>query len=139
MNLRSLLEARAAERKPLRVALIGAGKFGSMYLAQAKHTPGIHVTAIADLAPDRARASLARVGWPAEKYAARTIAEATRSGSTCIVDDASVAIASGDVDIVIDATGSPAAGIRHVLACCTQGSISSVPIEQFDRLVKQLP
>ncbi|MFI4923596.1 MAG: NAD(P)H-dependent oxidoreductase [Vicinamibacteria bacterium] len=121
MNLRSLLEARAAERKPLRVALIGAGKFGSMYLAQAKHTPGIHVTAIADLAPDRAKASLARVGWPAEKYTARTIADAARSGGTCIVDDASVAIASGDVDIVIDATGSPAAGIRHVLACCTHG------------------
>jgi predicted homoserine dehydrogenase-like protein len=121
MNLRSLLEARAAERKPLRVALIGAGKFGSMYLAQAKHTPGIHVTAIADLAPDRAKASLARVGWPAEKLTPRTIAEAARSGGTCIVDDASVAIASGDVDIVIDATGSPAAGIRHVLACCTQG------------------
>jgi len=121
MNLRSLLEARAAERKPLRVALIGAGKFGSMYLAQAKHTPGIHVTAIADLAPDRAKASLARVGWPAEKFAPRTIAEAARIGGTCIVDDASLAIASGDVDIVIDATGSPAAGIRHVLACCTQG------------------
>jgi len=121
MNLRALLEARAAERKPLRVALIGAGKFGAMYLAQAKHTPGIHVTAIADLAPDRAKASLARVGWPAEKYAARTIAEAARGGGTCIVDDASLAIASGDVDIVIDATGSPAAGIRHVLACCTHG------------------
>jgi predicted homoserine dehydrogenase-like protein len=121
MNLHRLLEARAAERKPLRVALIGAGKFGSMYLAQAKHTPGIHVTAIADLAPDRAKASLARVGWPAEKFAPRTIAEAARSGGTCIVDDASVAIASGDVEIVIDATGSPAAGIRHVLACCTQG------------------
>jgi len=121
MNLHRLLEARAAERKPLRVALIGAGKFGSMYLAQAKHTPGIHVTAIADLAPDRAKASLARVGWPAEKFAPRTIAEAARSGGTCIVDDASLAIASGDVDIVIDATGSPAAGIRHVLACCAQG------------------
>ena len=75
MNLRALLEARAHARKPLRVALVGAGKFGSMYLAQAKHTPGIHVTAIADLAPDRAKASLARVGWPAEKVAVRSIAD----------------------------------------------------------------
>ena len=64
MNLHSLLAERAAEGRPLRVALIGAGKFGSMYLAQAKHTPGIHVVAVADLAPDRARATLARVGWP---------------------------------------------------------------------------
>jgi predicted homoserine dehydrogenase-like protein len=121
MNLRSMLESRAAQRKPLRVALIGAGKFGSMYLAQAKHTPGVHVTVIADLAPDRAKASLARVGWPADRFAARTIAVAARGGTTCIVDDALAAIASPDVDIVIDATGSPAAGIRHVLACCEHG------------------
>ena len=59
MNLHRLLLERAAAGRPLRVGLVGAGKFGSMYLAQAKHTPGIHVTGIADLAPDRARASLA--------------------------------------------------------------------------------
>ena len=80
MNLHRMLLARAAQRRPLRVALVGAGKFGSMYLAQAKHTPGIHVVAIVDLAPERARASLARVGWPAEQYAARSLAEAQRAG-----------------------------------------------------------
>ena len=36
MNLHRLLEARAAERRPVRVAMIGAGKFGSMYLSQAR-------------------------------------------------------------------------------------------------------
>ena len=121
MNLHAQLLERAAAGRPLRVALIGAGKFGSMYLAQAKHTPGIHLVAIADLAPDRAKASLARVGWPPERYAARTTAEAGRSGTTCVTDDAAAVIASPDVEILIDATGSPAAGIRHVLACCAQG------------------
>ena len=62
MNLRRLLEARAAEGRPVRVALVGAGKFGSMYLSQARRTPGIHVAAVADLSPERARATLARVG-----------------------------------------------------------------------------
>jgi predicted homoserine dehydrogenase-like protein len=33
MNLHRLLEARAAQGRPVRVALIGAGKFGSMYLS----------------------------------------------------------------------------------------------------------
>jgi predicted homoserine dehydrogenase-like protein len=121
MNLHRLLEERALGGKPLRVGLIGAGKFGSMYLAQVPHTPGVHLVAIADLAPDRARASLARVGWPAERHAARTIAEAGRSGTTAIVDDARALIAAPEVEIVIDATGSPAAGIGHVLACCTEG------------------
>ena len=53
MNLYRMLLERAAANRPLRVGLIGAGKFGSMYLAQAKHTPGIHITGIADLSPDR--------------------------------------------------------------------------------------
>ena len=63
MNLHQLLGRRAEEGRPLRVLLIGAGKFGSMFLAQARRTPGIHVVAIADLAPARAQESLARVGW----------------------------------------------------------------------------
>jgi len=121
LNLHRLLKQREERGAPLRVGLIGAGKFGAMYLAQAKHTPGIHVVGIADLAPDRARASLARTGWAAERYGARSLAEAARSGTTCVTDDAIATIAAAEVEIVIDATGSPAAGIRHVLACCTHG------------------
>ncbi len=121
MNLHRMLLARAAERRPLRVALVGAGKFGSMYLAQAKHTPGIHVVAVADLAPARARASLARVGWPAERIEATSLADAARHGTTFVTDDALAAIAAPETEIVIDATGHPAAGIRHVLACCEHG------------------
>jgi predicted homoserine dehydrogenase-like protein len=118
MNLHRLLEARAAQRKPVRVVLIGAGKFGSMYLSQARRTPGIHVLAVADLAPDRARASLGRVGWPAQAFAASSFDEALRIGSTFVTDDASAAIAHPATEVVIDATGNPAAGIAHALACC---------------------
>jgi len=121
MNLHRLLSRRAADGRPLRVALIGAGKFGSMFLAQARRTPGIHVVAIADLAPQRARESLVRVAWDAERCRARSFDEACKNGATCVTDDASAAIASGAVEIVIDATGSPAAGIRHALACCEHG------------------
>jgi hypothetical protein len=38
---------------PVRVALIGAGKFGSMFLSQVPTIRGLEVTAIADLDPDR--------------------------------------------------------------------------------------
>jgi len=118
MNLHRLLEARAARGQPVRVALIGAGKFGSMYLSQARRTPGIHVLAVADLAPDRARAALARVGWEAGSYAARSLDEAERDVTTCVTEDVDSAIAFPAIDVVIDATGNPAAGIAHVLACC---------------------
>ncbi len=121
MNLHRMLQERAAAGRPLRVGLIGAGKFGAMYLAQVKHTPGIHIVAIADLAPERAMASLARTGWPAQRFTARTPAEAGNSGSTCVADDPLALIAAPAVEIVIDATGSPAAGIRHALECCRHG------------------
>ncbi len=118
MSLIRQLKARAAAGRPVRVAVIGAGKFGSMYLSQAPRTPGVHLVAVADLSPDRARASLARVGWEAPRFAATSLAQASRDGSTFVTDDAGAVIASDLVDIVIDATGSPAAGIHHALLCC---------------------
>jgi predicted homoserine dehydrogenase-like protein len=121
MNLHRLLLQRAADNRPLRVALIGAGKFGSMFLSQVRRTPGMHLVAVCDLAPQRARASLQRVGWPAEQYAAATLAAARKSGATFVTANALAVIKSDDIEIAIDATGSPAAGIRHALACCEHG------------------
>ncbi|NKB48338.1 MAG: flagellar biosynthesis protein FlgA [Alphaproteobacteria bacterium] len=105
MNLHRLLLEREAAANPVRVALIGAGKFGTMYLSQAGRTPGIHIAALVDLDPARAKAACARAGI----------------GETFITDDAMAVIAGDDVDVVIDATGSPAAGIAHALACCEHG------------------
>ena len=121
MNLHRLLLQRAADDTPLRVALIGAGKFGSMFLSQVRRTPGLHLVAVCDLSPQRAQASLQRVGWPADQYAASSLDTARKSGTTFVTDDALAVIASGAIEIAIDATGSPAAGIRHALACCEHG------------------
>ena len=77
----------------MRVVLIGAGKFGSMYLSQARRTPGIHLLAVADLSPDRARASLARVGWEAQRIGARSLDDAARTLETCVTEDTAAAIA----------------------------------------------
>ncbi len=118
MNLYARLQQRAAAGQPLRVGMIGAGKFGSMYLSQVPRTPGIHLVGIADLSPDRARAALRNVGWTDEAFAARSLDEAARLGNTAIIDDNMALIASPHVDIVIDSTGNPAVGIAHVLACC---------------------
>src|SRR3546814_12280299 len=87
MSLYAQLQQRAASNQPIRVGLIGAGKFGSMYLAQIPCTPGVHLVGIADLSPDTARANLARVGWTPEQTAAATAQEALRTGATWITDD----------------------------------------------------
>ncbi len=113
MNLHAMLQRRAAEARPVRIGLIGAGKFGSMFLAQARHTPGLHVLGVADLAPTRARAAFAATGWPAERYAAGSLDEARKGGATCITDDAEALIRADGLDVVIEATGDPRAGLRH--------------------------
>ncbi|MBE0558604.1 MAG: flagellar biosynthesis protein FlgA, partial [Proteobacteria bacterium] len=118
MNLHALLTKRTQEKGPLRVGLIGAGKFGSMYLAQAKSTAGIHLAAVADLAPGRAVEALRRTGWPEGQGAAATLADALAHGTTFITDDAPALIAAPGLDVISDATGNPSAGIAHVLACC---------------------
>ncbi|MHB8771335.1 MAG: NAD(P)H-dependent oxidoreductase [Syntrophales bacterium] len=118
MNLHALLTNRTRERGALRVGLIGAGKFGSMYLAQAKASAGIHLAAIADLVPARAVDALKRTGWPDSQGAATTLADALARGTTFITDDALTLIEADRLDVLIDATGNPAAGIAHVLACC---------------------
>jgi predicted homoserine dehydrogenase-like protein len=104
MNLHHLLNVRRAAGKPVRVALIGAGKFGSMFLSQVPHTPGIEVPVIVDLDPQRARDACRTVGWDAERVAA-----------TSFVTDGAKAMA-GNIEVVVEATGNPAVGIRHARA-----------------------
>lgn len=121
MNLHTLLAQRAAGGKPVRVGLIGAGKFGSMVLAQAQRIEGLHVVGVADLNVSRARASLERVGWPEERYAATSLADAYKTGLTCVLDDAAALCAFEGVECIIEATGHPIAGIRHALAAIEAG------------------
>src|SRR5437773_4872942 len=104
MNLHRLLNARLAAGKPVRVALIGAGKFGSMFLSQVPHTPGLEVPVIVDLDPDRAREACRTVGW-----------DEARAAATQFTDDPSAA-GGGNIDVIVEATGNPAVGIRHARA-----------------------
>ena len=121
MNLHRMLAARAEEGRPIRAGLIGAGKFGTMFLAQAQRTPGLHLLAVADLDVPAARRALTATGWPEERTQAPSFAAALESGDMFVSDDGRALIAADGVEVVIDATGSPAAGIRHVLDCCRYG------------------
>ncbi len=104
MNLHHLLNVRRAAGKPVRVALIGAGKFGSMFLSQVPHTPGLEIPVIVDLDPQRAREACRTVGWDVERVATTTF---TADGTKAEV---------GNIEIVVEATGNPAVGIRHARA-----------------------
>jgi len=116
MNLYDKLRQRGAEGKPLRVGLIGAGKFGAMYLAQVPNTPGVHLAGIADLSPANARANLERVGWKPETCGARSLDAALAQGLTHVGEDWQTLVAHPAIDIVVEATGNPVAAVTHALA-----------------------
>ena len=121
MNLCAKLLERQAEARPLRLGLIGAGKFAAMYLAQVPKTPGIHLVGIADLRPDNAKANLERVGWQAERFACDSIEKAVAGRTTHVSDDWRALVAHPSVDIVIEATGNPIAAVEHALAAFRNG------------------
>ena len=73
-------------------------------------TKGLEVAAIADLAPDRARAACRTVGWTEERIAA-----------TCFTDDTQAMLESSDVEVVIEATGHAPAGIAHARSAIAAG------------------
>ncbi|MGH8713681.1 MAG: NAD(P)H-dependent oxidoreductase [Casimicrobiaceae bacterium] len=120
MSLYAKLTERAAQGKPLRVGMIGAGKFGAMYLAQVPKTPGVHVVAIADLAPENARANLARVGWQPERSAAPSMDNALAHGTTHVGDDWPALLRHPKIDIVVECTGNPIAAVEHCLEAFRQ-------------------
>ena len=111
MNLAQLMENRLEVGGPVRVGLIGCGKFGSMFLSQVPTTHGLEVTAIADLSVDRARMACSAVGW-----------DETQVAATTFYDNGSDLIARDDLDVVVEATGHPTVGIEHALAAIANGN-----------------
>jgi len=121
MNLSSLLLEREAAGRPVTVGLIGAGKFGTMFLAQARLTKGLHVVAVADLNVERARKQLAIAGWPSEQFVAPSFDDARKNRSTHITPDAAAMIAHPAIEVIVEATGIPEAGIAHALQAIEHG------------------
>ena len=121
MNLHSLLLEREAAGRPVTVGVIGAGKFGTMFLAQARLTRGLHVVAVADLNVERARSQLATAGWPAEQFAAASLGDAVKLRRTHVTADAAAMIAHPAIEVIIEATGIPEAGIVHATKAIEHG------------------
>jgi predicted homoserine dehydrogenase-like protein len=121
MNLHSKLLEREAAGRPVTVGVIGAGKFGTMFLSQARLTRGLHVVGVADLNVERARSQLKTAGWEEGAYAATSLGDAIKARTTHVTADADALVSFPDVEVIVEATGDPKVGIRFALRTIAHG------------------
>ena len=110
MNLYSLLQNREHSNEPIRVGIIGAGKFATMFMSQIIRTPGMKLVAVCDLNLERARNNLHTVGFSEQDL-----------HKTLITEDVTKLMESTDVEVVVESTGDPIVGARHALMCIERG------------------
>ncbi len=106
VSLEGALRERQESGRPVRVAVVGCGKFAAMFLAQLRHIPGIEVAALVDLEPERVRARLREIGWDPT--------------AVPVTVDLEAAFAWG-AEVMVEATGDPVVGARHALAAIERG------------------
>ncbi|MFV0426795.1 MAG: NAD(P)H-dependent oxidoreductase [Beutenbergiaceae bacterium] len=121
MNLHALLQRRTAQSGPIRVGVIGAGKFASMFLTQASVNPDLHVVAVADINVPKAQEALRRTGWTDDRIDAASLDQALSKGTTAVVDSGDVLIEHPAIEVVLEITGNPLIGTYHALKCFDHG------------------
>ncbi len=124
MNLHTLLQQRSAGGNPIRIGGIGAGKFSSMFLSQARLTAGMQIVGVAELDAQKAIAACIKTGWPPELLqeanTAGGINDAGERRKVAITED-SLALIAADLDVVIEITGVPEAGAVHAYKSLESG------------------
>ncbi|OYV39832.1 MAG: homoserine dehydrogenase [Rhodospirillales bacterium 20-64-7] len=125
MNLVDDLKARAEAGRPVRVGLIGCGEMGTDIVTQIALMPGIEIAVLAELRREAAQEALtlAGIGRDAVRHADSVAAAeaAIAEGKLALTQSAEVACMSGQVDVIIDATGSPGYGAEVSLKAMDHG------------------
>ena len=137
MSLYSQLLSRQSANNPIRVGVIGAGKFGSMFLSQAIRIPAVHIVGIADLNVEQAKSNLANVHWSEEQYSASSLDAAAANGTTFVCDSYEAIVQHPAIDIIVEATGNPVVAADHILAAFANGKhvvSATVELDSFGGL-----
>ncbi len=130
MSLHRQLQQLAANHQSIKVGLIGAGKFGSMYLSQIPTTPGVQLVGIADLSPAGVKRNLERVGWKDEQSNAKSLDDAIKTGQTHISEDWQALVSHPAIDVIVECTGHPIAAVDHCLLAFANGKhVVNVTVE----------
>ena len=109
---------------PIRVAIIGAGRFGSMMVAQVLRAPGMSIDLVCDLDVEKAFQAFELAGIPRSSVGNVDTAgganDAMRRRRPAVTAEPNVVIES-EADVVVEATGHPDAGALHAFQSITAG------------------
>src|SRR5437763_4942085 len=109
-----------------------------MFLAQARLTHGMHAVAVADLDVSRAQKQFGTAGWHPDASPAKSLADALKTGRAHVTDDAEAVISCPEIEVIVEATGVPTAGIRHALAAIAHGKHSGMVNVEADAVAGPL-
>jgi predicted homoserine dehydrogenase-like protein len=118
------LQARAAEGKPIRIGLLGAG-FMAQGLTNSivNSVPGMRMAAIFNRRAERAAQAYAYAGV-SDAIVATTqgqLEDAIRAGKPVVTDDALLLARSENIDLIVDTTGSVEFGAQVLLEAFEHG------------------
>src|ERR1700736_5721287 len=116
-----MLLEREAAGGPVTVGVRVAGKFGTMCIAQERLTRGQNILAVDHLHVARATTQLRAAGWPEPAISASSLADARKHGRTHVTSDAAAMLAFPHIEVIVEATGFPSAGIRHAMGAIANG------------------
>ena len=127
MNLFTLLNSRT---KPITVGIIGAGKFATMFFAQALKIPSIHIVGVVDLYPENAKSNMEMVGWDPSAFEISNLSNAFSTGKTFISDDWEALVSHEAIEIIVECTGNPISAVKHCLSAFeNQKNVINVTVE----------
>ncbi len=140
MSLHTLLCKREEKKEPIRIGMIGAGRYGTMFLAQSRFIPGMEVVGIADLNLRKAHDACVSAGWSKESITSSTSTNVIndearkKRGGIVLTDDSDILI-KADLDVIIEVTGTVDAAARHTWSAFENGKHVVIVSTEADALV----
>ena len=119
------LERRAAEGRPVRVAMVGAGFMGRGLADQiVNRTPGMRLVAVSNRHPEGAVRAYREAGVDDVEVAGsrQQLVAALEAGRPVVTEDALALVAADGVDVVCDVTGAVEFGAEVTLAALAAGT-----------------
>lgn len=122
--MRERLMALDESGAPIRVAVIGCGRFGSMVISQIFRAPGMELAVACDLDSRRPVRVLNQMGLDYhDVLVTSSVSEANDAvrRRRCVITDSMELVAEVEVDVVVEATGHPDSGADYARQAIAAG------------------